>query len=607
MKIKHLTLNFLFFLNYILVILYISRLSCNAPLTAQDTIPLLLASFMMVDMTYISACNIRENKVITLFCALLVLDCWYLLLLPDTSAIAKFAFIALSPIIWYASAKFLLLFLFQGSGYKFRTSTNIILLITCAAAIIGIGISSQVYALLYGMQLLASCLCLAFVLLYHRKRTVFVLKSERKSILFSVVITVAAFLVYYFATTQIPNHISNFGIYLPVLLFCISIHGIVHKEHQRYPLSVLFSPRQTMFILTMSVLIIVLTNLCKRNPLCELCIAVNMLFALINLCNIILGYNLKNDKNSLIRQSKYSAVLQQLQKEEQLKTDFANFLHDDILQDILSVKNLLPKAHRSEVQDILVETLDHLNTTIRKQMQDYHPVILKNLTIRENYQNLLDAVSQSFPQRNIAVSFDCSDTLFLVEPYNLLVYRLLKELLTNVYKHSDGNHAWIMLSLENHIIESEVVQNTVNKNNILQSDIIKNNASQNVFSKSNTLKNSFTRNSDWHNIDTDSNVLQNSFTRNNDWYNIDTDNNVPHKTTTENNVIILCIADDGTASAACLTSTDKTKHKGICSIIEQVHSLSGTIFLCDNTPHGICIQIQIPMKGELSYEYFVSR
>jgi len=269
-----------------------------------------------------------------------------------------------------------------------------------------------------------------------------------------------------------------------------------------------------------------------RNTVNELCIAVNMLFALIDLCNIVLESNLKNNKSRFIRQSKYSAVLQQLQKEEQLKTDFANFLHDDLLQDILSVKNMLTKAHHPEVQEILTETLEQLNTTIRKQMQDYHPVILKNLTIRENYQNLLDAISQSFPQQNIDVSFECADTLFLVEPYNIFVYRLIKELLTNVYKHSDGNHVWITLSLENNMM-----QNTV----------------------------------------------------------------------ADNHMITLCIADNGTASATCLTSADTTKHKGIFSITEQLHSLDGTITFSDNTPHGIRIQIQIPMKGELSYEYFVSR
>lgn len=524
---KHSILNLLFLFNYILVILYISWLNGNAQLSAQDAVPLVIASFMMIDMTYISACNIRANKIITLFCGLQILDCWYLLLLPDTSAAAKFVFMALSPLIWYASVRFLFLFLFQESGYRFRKSTSIILLITCSAAVSGIGISYQIYALLYGIQFLVSWFCLAFVLLYHQKRTVFVLKAERKSILFSAAVTAAAFLVYYFATTQMPHHISNFGIYMIVLLFCISVHGIIHKENQRYPLSVLFTLRQTLFILGVSLITILLMTLCMGNTLNELCIAVNMLFALIYLCNIVLGFNLKNGKSSLTGQSRYFAVLQQLQKEEQLKTDFANFLHDDILQDILSCKNMLTKAHRPEVQKILAETLEHLNTAIREQMQDYHPVILKNLTIRENCQNLLDAVSQSFPRRNINISFECADTLFLVEPYNIFVYRLLKELLTNVYKHSDGNRAWVILSLE--------------------------------------------------------------------------------KNTMQNNIITLRITDNGTARIACLTSADTTKHKGIISISEQVHSLDGTITFSDNTPHGICIQISIPMKGELSYEYFVSR
>lgn len=45
-------------------------------------------------------------------------------------------------------------------------------------------------------------------------------------------------------------------------------------------------------------------------------------------------------------------------------------------------------------------------------MQDYHPVILQNLTAKENYQNLIEAVAQSFPQRNIRLSFDCPDNFF---------------------------------------------------------------------------------------------------------------------------------------------------------------------------------------------------
>ena len=168
-----------------------------------------------------------------------------------------------------------------------------------------------------------------------------------------------------------------------------------------------------------------------------------------------------------------------------------------------------------------METLDNLNAHIRKQMQDYHPAIFKNLTVKENYRNLMEAVSQSFPERNIMVSFDCSNDLFLVEPYNVLIYRLLKELLTNVYKHSDGNRAWVMLTQEDSLIE-------------------------------------------------------------------------------------LCVSDDGNANADRLLTIDKTKHKGIAAITERVSSMDGSIIISDNTPHGICIQITMPMKGDDSYQYFVS-
>ena len=47
----------------------------------------------------------------------------------------------------------------------------------------------------------------------------------------------------------------------------------------------------------------------------------------------------------IIKESKYHVALQQLQWEEQLNLEFANFLHDDILQDLLSVKNMM-KNHR---------------------------------------------------------------------------------------------------------------------------------------------------------------------------------------------------------------------------------------------------------------------
>lgn len=519
---KQRALNLLFFLNYILLILYMCWLADHsARLNIESVPPLLIVSLMLIDISYISACNIRSNNVLSLFCGVLALDGWYMLLLLDTRKLARFVFMAVSPVMWHVFIRFILLFFFQGDGYKYRKTVNTILLTACIAALTGLFISDKVFAGLYAVQWLVNVCCMVFLAVCHRKRIAFVLKSEWKNFAASAVVVSIFFLAYYFATAGISNHISNFGIYLPVLLFFISVHGILLKEHNGLPLSTIFSRKQMVLMICPIVAISGAAVFSLGGGYTELLISVNILFLVIYICNIVLARNLKNGTSSIARESGYHAALRQLQQKEILKSDFANFLHDDVLQDLLAVKNMMNKAHRPEIQDMILETLDGLNIHIRQQMQDYHPVILKKLTAKENYRNLIEAVTLSFPQKNISVSFDCPDSLFLVEPYPVLIYRLLKELLTNVYKHSNGNRAWITLSQERGMIE-------------------------------------------------------------------------------------LSVSDNGTAGLENINSSNEKEHKGLASIKEQVGRIGGTITFSDNMPGGIRVQITIPMKGDVSYQYFIS-
>lgn len=520
-KLKDMASKSLFLTNYLLLIFYMGWNLNEKPTVIGSSVPLLISSLMLIDVTYISSCNIKESKVLNLFCGLLVLDSWYMILSFEPGLPKQTVLTILHPVICFLSIKFILMFLFQGSGYQFKKITDIFLFITCLGSLIGIFISNRAFAYLYGIQFLVGGLCFLFILIYHRKRILFVLKNEWKCMLFSVTLTTFFFYIYYFVTLHVNNHIANFGIYMPMLLFLTSIHGIMIKENISYPLSTVFSKKQAIFIVLLFLAVLALITALQGGGEKELFIAVNTLFAFIYICNIILGRNLMLGKNELIKKSKYNDALRQLKQEEALKSQFAHFLHDDVLQDLLAIKNMAAKAHKPDVQDIIIKTLDNLNKHIRKQMQDYHPVILNSLTAKENYQNLIEAVAQSFPEKKIVVSFDCSDILFLVEPYHVLIYRLLKELLTNVYKHSDGNRAWIMLSQENGIIE-------------------------------------------------------------------------------------LYVSDDGTACTDSVLTTDSTTHKGIAAITEQVNSMEGSIVFSDNTPHGICVQIVLPMKGDDSYQYFIS-
>ncbi len=498
------------------------EINIHMPCSISTIVALFLSSLMLIDAAYVSACNIRNNKAISLFCGLLALDSWYILLSVSDNAVTEKVFYALSPVVLCIFIHFMLMFLFQGSRYQFKKAANICLTGTCICSLIGILVSDHVFALLYGIQFLGSWLCFLFIIVYHRKRTAFVLKAEWKCILCSFVVTIILFIAYCLTTKGIKGNLSNFGAYIPVLLFSMSIHGVILKEHNSFPLSSIFSRCQLMLILLSGVFICSLITMTLGIGWPSFFLMLDALFVFLYACNIMLDFNLKQGNKNMVMESKYNAALTQLRQEEQLNLEFANFLHDNILQDLLSIKNMMHKPERPDIQKLITETLDNMNTYIREQMQDRYPVLLPKLTIKENYQNLLAYISQSFPERHIGIVFDCPDSIFLVPPYDIFTYRLLKELVTNVYKHSTGEKAWVTL-------------------------------------------------------------------------------------TQENGKIVLCVKDNGNADADSFSFTDPSKHRGLALITDRVDRMDGTVRITDNVPHGICVCINLPMKGDASYQYFISR
>ena len=134
-------------INHFFLILHMSWLiNEGSQLSIKSIAPMLLSSIMLIDSTYISACNIRESKILSLFSGLLALDGWYILLSFETVGMANLAFLFLSPVIWYISIKFVFMFLFQESGYKFRKTTNILLLALCIGSLVGATISERAFA-----------------------------------------------------------------------------------------------------------------------------------------------------------------------------------------------------------------------------------------------------------------------------------------------------------------------------------------------------------------------------------------------------------------------------------------------------------------------------
>ena len=152
----------------------------------------------------------------------------------------------------------------------------------------------------------------------------------------------------------------------------------------------------------------------------------------------------------------YEYTVAQLKHEEALRNEFTNYLHDDILQDILSMKNLVRKAGQTEIQQLLEDTLQKLTSSIRSQMQAYHPQLLKNLTFKGNIQNVLDSITND---NDTVITLNCKDDIFLVEPYTMLISRFARELTVNALKHSHATRIEVKLQQKYDIIVLQVSDN----------------------------------------------------------------------------------------------------------------------------------------------------
>lgn len=505
-------------INQLLVICFFAiHFFQNHNIGTQSIIPLIIISLALIDSAYINFINLKENYVLTKFSNLLSLISWQIMLsLADGEFFYSFA-VLLSTLTLYKMFQFALLFFFQDSMYRYKKQTNFILasilLITFASKLL----YDRLFSVLFLLQWILSFINILFLFFLHRRRVYFVLKNEIKNLLYSFTVILLPFSIYVLVFAKDPEYLSNLGFYLVIILPLFSIHSIAFKGHREIKKYFIFENRQRIIMLTfLFAFILLFGSLLQFNVISYFILIHSIVW--LTLLYLMLVYRNISDLPS---DSFYAHNIIQLLKEEELKKDFSNYLHDEVLQDLLSIKNMMKKSDRQEIREMIIKILSNLNLSIREQMQEYHPTILKTLSLKENLHNMLVMLKQTSGLKNIEISFACSDELFLVEPYNLVVYRILKELVTNALKHSKCSEIKVLVAQEKGEIE-------------------------------------------------------------------------------------LAVEDNGIG----LKSTEQPTrdfHKGLPSIQEQIFLLNGKMILTENKPSGLCVTIHLPMKGENSYEYFISR
>lgn len=454
-----------FVLNHIAIIAYLCITAFYGnPIENSSCVHLCLISLLFCDAAYISYKNIKNNSILNHFSCLLLLLAWHFLMyLLGQHPLSKAISIILLPICLYQTINFIQIFIFQASSYRWQRQFLLLLKVTCFMSVFAFVISQRFFFTMYQIQFILSLIAVLIIGFIHRKRICFVLKSQRKEFIYSFCFVVLPFACYVAAYYNQDDYMANMGSYFAVMLASVSIHSILVQYHPQQEWYFTLKRWSMLFLAGIGTIGLLITAYLFSIPLTAVFVIIHIAILLAVLFNLLLYVQIHRQPEDFHdptdRQNFYAYSLSQLKREESLRKDFSNYLHDDILQDLLSIKNLMLKSEQPNIRKLILDTLDGLNTSIRSQMQVYHPTLLKSLTLKENIQNLLDSILDSAIDTSCRLRLDCDDNIFLVEPYTVIIYRMIKELVTNALKHADANEIRVMLIQEKELITLQVTDN----------------------------------------------------------------------------------------------------------------------------------------------------
>lgn len=145
-------------------------------------------------------------------------------------------------------------------------------------------------------------------------------------------------------------------------------------------------------------------------------------------------------KNNTFKELKILEASEELQREK-----ISAFLHDEILQDILIIKKDLEDKNLKKDSDISIILLGKIIDSIRDEINLYDVKLDSRISLGSNYFNLIEDIRRKYQEPKILIDFEYDEKFFVTKPFDSIIYRILHELVTNIFKHSKGYYSKITL------------------------------------------------------------------------------------------------------------------------------------------------------------------
>ncbi|HHJ9330697.1 TPA: hypothetical protein ACQNYP_001761, partial [Streptococcus pyogenes] len=236
---------------------------------------------------------------------------------------------------------------------------------------------------------------LLVIVLYYRSFRQQISVVRRSLILFSLLLLVILGSELYGEMLDVNQAFNNLGWYLfPLIMSVIYYFKTIHDKlsfvTQRW-LGDYKARIELLFLLLILCWIVLMKVLVKDFLLFFIVVDASTLFCLVVISCIF--YYLKDSKQNFDYENRRLNYF--MKSEENMRVEFSNYLHDDVLQNIIAIKNLLSLENSNITHGFIVNELNDLVSGIRDEMDTYHPIVSANQTMKENIQSLFDDIVKS--------------------------------------------------------------------------------------------------------------------------------------------------------------------------------------------------------------------
>lgn len=124
---------------------------------------------------------------------------------------------------------------------------------------------------------------------------------------------------------------------------------------------------------------------------------------------------------------------------EILYSDMTNYIHDDILQNILALKKIVEviQTEDKEYKKLLLKGFSDLASLLREKIFLLYPNTLLDIPIEDNLSQLCGKLSKT--HLNYPIEFNCPQSIYIENQLKFILFRSIQEVLTNACRHANAS------------------------------------------------------------------------------------------------------------------------------------------------------------------------